>query len=642
MSFVLRARVAAVLGVAGYVSLFIAPVLAEDDSGQVVVTANRVEQPVSDVIGSVTVITREEIERRQVQSLPDLLRGEAGIDVTNNGGLGKLSSVFMRGANPSQTLFLVNGQRLGSATAGTTTIEFIPIDQIERVEIVRGPRSSLYGSDAMGGVIQIFTRQPDGVAASVSYGSYNTQDYSAGFGFNAAGLRVSVNGDYLQSKGFNACYGDGVNFSGGCYIDEPDNDGYRNLSASARVGYAFGTVADLELSTLFAQGYNEYDGSQSAGNEARFRQSVPAIKLTVTPIDAVRVTTNASITQDKSSSFHDGVFVEAFSTPFFPVYGRFNTEKRNASLQTDWTFIKGHTLTVGGDYLQDRIDSDTPYDVTSRSNGGVFAQYLGKFAAQEFSASARHDHNGQFGNADTGSLGWKWFVLDRALAVNAGWGKAFHAPTFNDLYYPTDIYYGGNPNLKPERSRSYELGLSGEYRALSWSAQAFETKTDDLIVLVTDLNDPNFFTTPVNVQSARMRGLEVTTAAQLNALRLSANYTYLDPRSLGGATDRHFLPRRARQSGRIDASYDMGRAQVSATLTAAGPRYDDLANTARLGGYTTLDFNTNVELCKALTLQVRLANFFDRRYETAHFFNQEGRALYVTLRYQGWRHRADQ
>jgi vitamin B12 transporter len=583
-----------------------ATAMAADELEAVVVTAARVEQPISEVIGSVTVITRKEIEQRQVQSVQDLLRGENGIDIANNGGLGKASSIYLRGANSSQTLILVDGVRLGSATLGLTSIEFIPVDQIERIEIVRGPRSSLYGSDAMGGVIQIFTRKNNGVSASVGAGSYSTQNYSAGFGMQGETLRFNVNGNYVQSGGFNAC-----NNGGGCFTTEPDNDGFRNSSGTARVGYTFGKVADLELSTLYAQGLTEFDGSFV--NETRFRNTAPSARLRITPVEALNITLSGGITQDRSDSFKNGVYKS-----------RFNTEKRNAAAQIDWQ-VGQHDIMVGGDYLNDIVDSDTAFVISERDNTGVFAQYLGKLGAHELSASARHDDNEQFGTHNTGNLGWKWFVLERALTINAGWGKAFHAPSFNDLYYP---YGYGNPTLLPERSQSYELGVSGQQQWLNWSLQAYQTQVNDLIAY-------NSAFLPDNISKARLQGVELTLSGNWNNLTAGVNYTAQDPRNRApGANFDHLLARRARQSGRIDVGYNFGAVQVGSTINVVGKRFDDLANNIALPGYTTVDFKADVTLCKGFALQAKLGNFFDRQYETTRYYNQEGRSVYLTLRYQ--------
>ncbi len=508
---------------------------ASTDNGldTIVVTASRIEQPISDVIGSVTVIDRAEIEQRQAQSLQDLLRGEAGIDIENQGGLGKASAIYLRGGNADQTLILVNGQRLGSATTGTTAIEFIPVDQIERIEIVRGPRSSLYGSDAIGGVIQIFTRQADGFNGSATYGYHDTQGYSTGYGFNnPLGLRFSVNGNYLQSNGFNSCSGNPITFAG-CGTYEPDDDGYRNLSGSARIGYAFSKTNDLEFSTLYSHGFTEYDGSFE--NQTRFTESAPAVKWRVQPANDGTLTLSAGETQDKQSNFENGQYMS-----------RFNTDKHLLSAQYDWQTAANQIVTLGGDHVNDVVDSDTQYDQTSRSNTGYFLQYLGKIDAYEVAAAIRRDDNQQFGEHDTGNIGWKWLAADRSLTFNVGWGTAFHAPNFNDLYYPGF----SNPNLMPETSASYELGATGIAGWLSWSLQVYQTKVDNLIAL----NDQFL---PFNIDEAQLRGAELSMNAHWSKWRADVNYTALDPRSRSAdATYNNILPHRARQSGRFSLSYD--------------------------------------------------------------------------------------
>ena len=585
------------------------------DLDTVVVTASRVAQPISDVIGSVTVIDRDEIDRRQSQSLQDLLRGEAGIDIYNNGGLGKVSGIFMRGSNTAQTLILIDGQRLGSATDGTTAIQFIPVDQIERIEIVRGPRSSLYGSDAIGGVIQIFTRKANGFNASLGYGYHNTQTYSAGGGFNQNGFRFNVNGNYMQSNGINACRGSASLFVG-CFADEPDDDRYRNLSGSTHIGYKFNEVADIEVHDLYSTGYTEYDGYY---NQGRFTEHAPGVVLTVTPVKPLTLTLSGSITHDDQDNYHDAQFLS-----------RYNTQKHNASLLGDWNFNPSNDVTIGIDYLRDHIDTvldpadpSVVYAATTRNSHGVFAQYLGKLSDQEISASVRSDDSNQYGTHNTGSIGWKWPAIEKILSFNAGWGSAFHAPTFNDLYFP---YGSGNPNLKPESSRNVELGASGDISIINWSAQVYQNRVDDLIAL-----DSNF--SPINTD-ALLRGAELTTRADWKKFNASLNYTWLDPRNRQqGVNYNKLLPRRARQSGRIEAGYDFKVVQLTGILNVAGPRFDDLANNNRLGGYTTLDLSANWIIQKDFSLQVKLNNVLDHRYETVQYYNQEGRSAYLTLNY---------
>ncbi|HWK75923.1 MAG TPA: TonB-dependent receptor [Povalibacter sp.] len=583
-----------------------------DTVGEVVVTAARLAQPISDVIGSATVITRAEIQRRQAQSIQDLLRGEAGISVANNGGLGKLSSMFIRGAEADQVLVLVDGVRVGSTSAGTTRIEFLPVDQIDRIEIVRGPRSSLYGADAIGGVIQIFTIKGQGPSVSVGGGSHDTYNAAASFGLNNDNAWFSVSGNYVESDGFNSCR---ASFAAGCFTDEPDADGYRNASGSLRAGYRWGEKADIEASALYASGHNEYDGGYT--NETDFVESVFSVKGRFAPTANWNLTAQVGVSHDDADDFKDGAF-----------RGTIDTERRNASVQSDWTLSRDQVVSLGVDYLEDRLDSTTAYDQTSRDNTGVFGQYKGRFGAHEILASVRNDDNEQFGSHTTGNLGWKWFFAD-GLALSAAWGSAFLAPNFNDLYYPGS----SDPNLRPEESDSYEIGLSGSGTPVAWSLSAFQTQIDDLIVFAAVPGTLDFL--PQNISEARIRGVEAEAHTRWNNWSFAANYTYLDPRNRGAGTNYdNYLPRRARQSGRLDVSYSTGAFSVGTIVNVQGSRYDNVANSAELGGYALVDFIGEYRFPGGWSVQGKIANAFDRDYETARFYYQDGRTYFVTLRYQ--------
>jgi vitamin B12 transporter len=583
---------------------------SQDAVSEVIVTAARIAQPLSDVIGSVTVLTRDDVQRRQVQSVQDLLRGEAGINVANNGGLGKLSSMFIRGTDADQVLVLVNGVRVGSTTAGTTRIEFIPVDQIERVEIVRGPRSSLYGADAIGGVIQIFTRDASGPAVSVGGGSHETYNATGSFGLKGENAWVSVTGNYIESQGFNACRPSpqfGGFYSGGCFTDEPDDDGYRNASGSLRTGYRWGDTAEIEANVLYASGHTEYDGS--FGNETDFTEAVYALKGKVAAASNWDLTLQLGLSQDDSDDFSDGTYVSTI-----------DTERRNASLQSDWAVATGQVLTLGVDYLDDSVDSTTLYDETSRDNTGVFGQYAGRFGDHELLASVRSDDNEQFGEHTTGGLGWKWFAEDY-LAFSAAWGTAFLAPSFNDLYYPGF----SNPDLKPEESDSVELGISGTAANTTWSLTGFETNVDNLIAF-----DSATFT-PQNINEARIRGIEAQAQAQLDRWSLGVTYTHLDPRN---RESDNLLPRRPQDAGRIDVSYGTDAFSVGTTVNVAGSRYDDVSNSLKLDGYTTVDLLVRFSFGAGWFVQGKVANAFDEDYETAAYYYQDGRSYFVTLGYQ--------
>jgi vitamin B12 transporter len=605
MSITVRCRVAAVA-----LSIVCTSAIADSgDSGDisldnVIVTATRSREKIEDVIGSVTVITREEIEARQPQTLEELLRAEAGIDFTNNGGPGNLTSIFMRGGNPGQVLVLIDGVRVGSITQGATSYEFIPVNQLERVEIVRGPRSSLWGSEAIGGVIQFFTRKPDGVTASVGTGTEHTYDANAGFGARVDDTWFSILGDRYQTAGFNTCRSPQA-----CFTTEPDRDGFRNTSGSVRLGHAWGEVADIELGTLYAQGLTHYDGTFS--NQSAFREIVPTARAHVRPVNNWDLSLTLGDTHDDQDSRLDGVFVD-----------RFNSERRSATLQSDWRPLAAQLITVGVDYIKDLVDSTTPFDRSSRDNTGVFAVYQGHFGAHELEASVRRDDNQQFGTHTTGNAGWKWF-LSKSLNVVASWGSSFRAPTFNDLYYPGF----SNPNLDPERATNVEMGIGGNIDKQHWSVNAFETRISDLIDL-----DQNFV--PGNVSKARIRGAEGQYSLKLDAWDVRASYTWLDPRNRSeGANRDNILQRRARNSARAQTMYLIGPVSVGTIVTAQGARYNNTANTDRLGGYVLVDLLGEYAVTPQWRVQAKLTNAFDHTYETVHYYNQQGRAFFVSVRY---------
>lgn len=584
------------------------------DLDPIIVTATRTAQTADETLASVTVITREKIERQQASSVQDVLRGVAGLAIANTGGLGKATSVFLRGTESDHVLVLIDGVKVGSATLGTTAFQHIPVEQIERIEIVRGPRSSLYGSEAIGGVIQIFTRKGGGALKPFfSIGGGSHQTYSASAGVSGGGERgwFNVSASGIDTGGFNACDGRPPPGGAGCFTYEPDKDGYRNLSGSLRAGYRFDNGLEMDVRALRAEGKNEFDGRFV--NESESVQQILGGTLRFSPADRWHITLTAGRSRDESDNFKDGAF-----------RSRFDTERDTLSFQNDLSFAPDHLLTVGADYQDDRIDSTTAYAVTSRDNTGLFTQYQGRFGAHDVQLSLRRDDNKQFGNRNTGGAAWG-YAPSEGLRLTASYGTAFKAPTFNELYFPGF----GNPNLRPEESRSFELGLGGKAVWGRWSLNAYETRVDDLIAF-----DAATWA-PVNIDQARIRGLEAVLGTQLGGWDLNTNLTLLDPENRSvGANDGNVLPRRARQSLRLDADRDFGRYRLGATLLAAGKRYDDLANTRALGGYATIDLRAEVALAKDWRVQARVENLFDKDYQTAAFYNQPGRGLYLTLRYQ--------
>ncbi|NIJ75661.1 vitamin B12 transporter [Xanthomonas campestris] len=591
------------------------------DLDQVVVTASRTAQTQDQTLAPVTVIGRAQIERRQVNSLQDLLRGEAGVALANNGGPGKPTSLFLRGTESDQVVVLIDGVRIGSATAGGAALQDLPIEQIERIEIVRGPFSSLYGSEALGGVIQIFTRRPQGrfvPTFSAAAGSDNARRYSAG-------LAGRSGGDLSESGGWysaNAVHDqtDGIN----AYLDtsssdyDPDRDGYRNDSLSVQGGWRFNRQWDADVHALRAQSRNEYDGSAFGGNLSKGVQQAVGGRVRYAPTDALKLTASVGSSSDLSDAYYDGAYLSTY-----------DTRRKQGALQADIAAGAG-LLTVGFDWQRDAIASSDNYDADSRIDRAAFAQWQQSFGAQSLQASLRRNDNSQFGGKTTGSLLWGRDFAEH-LRLSASYGTAFKAPTFNELYYP-DF---GNPLLGPETSRSAELGLRGSYGWGTWTLSAFQTRIDALIAYDASLVDAAHpFGQPNNIDQARIRGVEAGYATELAGWTVRSALTWLQPQADGEVNHGNWLPRRARQSGRIDADRSVGAFGVGASLFGSGKRFDDLANTERLGGYGLLDLRVSYAVIADWQVSLTANNVFDRQYETARWYAQPGRNYLLTLRYQ--------
>lgn len=582
---------------------------------QQIVTATRTAQTVEQSLAAVTVLDRERIERSQAASLPELLKQVPGVSLTNSGGPGKNTSLFMRGSESDHVLVLVDGVKIGSVTGGGAALQDLPLELIERIEVVRGPRSSLYGSEAIGGVIQIFTRKGQGEGAkpffSAGYGTHDS--YSGSIGVSGGDGRgwYSLGASGSDTDGINA---KSVQTSG----YESDADGYRNLSATLSAGYRFDNGLELDANVLRAKSHNDYDSVNSKrtagfGANADGESRVFGTRARFSPLERWAVTLQAGRSEDDSDAYQDGRF-----------YSRFDSRRDSLSWQNDIELAAGHTLTLGVDHQHDEVDSNATYAEDSRDNDGYFAQYLGQAGRHDWQVSLRHDDNEQFGQHDTGNVGYGYGFTDW-LRGSISYGSAFKAPTFNELYYPDY----GNPNLEAETSRSLEIGLAGQHGWGHWAVNAYRTVIDDLIAY-----DASIFG-PANVQEARIRGVELVVGSQLMGWDWSANYSLLEPENRSAGANRgNELTRRAKQLFNFDVDRRLGAFSVGASLHAEGQRYDDLANQNELAGYATLDLRGEYRMSPEWRLQARVANLLDADYETARGYNQPGQAAYLTVRYQ--------
>ncbi|OGS94996.1 MAG: hypothetical protein A3K04_01080 [Gallionellales bacterium RBG_16_56_9] len=521
-------------------------------------------------------------------------------------------------------MVLVDGIKVGSATTGTASFQDIPVAQVERIEIVRGPRASLYGSEAIGGVIQIFTRKGGGAlipSFSATAGSYGTANSTLGLSGGGEQGWFNAKLNQLGTTGFNACRGSLV---AGCFANEPDKDGYRNLSMGLRGGYRFDNRVMADFNALQTNSVSKSDGSNLAGNETKAAQQVLGGSAYFAATEQWNVTLRGGRSQDNSDILFNGVYID-----------HYNTQRDSLTWQNDIALDSRQLVSAGLEYQQDRIASRRIYAQNARSNRALFGQYQGDFGAHSLQASARRDNNQQFGGHNTSSLGYGYAVND-AMRLTASYGTAFKAPTFNNLFWPFVDFgfgfsYAGNPNLRPEQARSSEIGFHYAKEHQSIDVTYFDNRIRGLIA-----SNGLPASTLINIAQVRINGMEAQFKTRVVDWGISGTLTLQDPRQTSGANQGKLLNRRATETMRFEAARDFGAYRLASSLYAEGRRFDDLANTAtkRLGGYGLLDVRAEYRIAQDWLVQGRIDNLLARKYETAQFYNQAGRGLYFTLNYQ--------
>ncbi|ANB01027.1 TonB-dependent receptor domain-containing protein [Ectothiorhodospira sp. BSL-9] len=577
----------------------------------ILVTPTRTAQTTDQTLASVTVIDREEIERLQPKEFADLLKGRAGIGLSQNGPFGKNTSLFMRGTESDHTLLLVDGVRLGSATTGQAAWQFLSPSEIERIEIVRGPRTSLYGADAIGGVIQIFTRDGQGparVRARLGVGSFGSAELGFGVGGSNETTRYDLSAGYFQT--------DGINVRDD--IGNSDRDGYDNFTISGSVIHQLTDDTEVFARLLHSQGETDYDRGSPARDWSEFAQYVSQVGMRSQVNEAWFTQFSVGYSRDDGKNYEDGLFSS-----------RFDTERYQLGWQNDLA-LGTSLLTLGIDFLQDRVTGTGDFDRSSRDNWGGYIQMQTDLGRHSVSGSLRLDDNEAFDSETTGQIAWGYQFTEEVRSW-VSFGTAFKAPTFNELYFPFTVYqggfsYSGNSELEPEKSETYEVGLRYDAGPRFLSATLFESQIDNLIINTGF--DPM---RPENVREARIRGLELEGGLRQGGWMASAAYTHLQPEDRDSGTQ---LQRRSRNTLRLDVDRELSVFTVGGTLLVEGGRYDQQGEQNRVGGYEVLGLRASYAMTEEWTLRAKVDNVFDREYEVVRDYNQPGRAFFVTLNYQ--------
>lgn len=568
------------------------------------ISANRQVQARNDSSAANTVFTRDDIDRLQPTSLTDLLQRVPGVQVAQSGGRGALPNIFIRGTNSAQSLVLVDGQRIGSSSSGDSNLQFISVEQIERVEVLRGSRSAIYGSDAIGGVIQIFTRRSadSGVHGRmrVAAGSNQTWEHSLGLSGGDQRTRFSLGANLDESAG--------IDWTHTSYPSDTDHDGYRNQSLSFTLSHALSDDLEVGFNLLDNRGRSRYDNPFAAEQDPYTDFTVSSasgfIDATVNDRWQSRLELGHSENRDlKRNKLSDERSV-------------FNTYRDSLAWQNDLRLTAQHSLILGADWYEDRLNTgpvfigSTPQSFAedSRWNRAAFIQH--RFQADSFSTELglRRDQNQQYGSQNTWS-GTLTLPLNPDNDLLLSYSEGFRAPNFSDLYYPGY----DNPNLKPEHSKSYEL---------QWRSQLSESSRLEASLYRTDIKDaitPDAEYRPQNIGSARINGFEASLKQEILGWQSNLGLAIIDPRDRDTG---HTLNRRARRTLSLDLDRQFDRLGLGASWQAISNSYNDMENRLSIPGYSLFGLRSSWAVNQELKLDLKLDNVFDKSYSRALYSYQ--------------------
>lgn len=580
-----------------------------------VVTANRFEQDIKSTLAPISIITRQDIASLRAQSAFDVLKTLPGIEINSLGSKSNETSIFIRGTASKHTLVLLDGVRLNSATAGGASIGLIPASAIEKIEVVRGPRAAIYGSDAVGGVISISTIPEGGSIheGTLATGSNNSNQQT----WRSVGqLSETTKGNFLYNR--------------------EKSDGYR-IYEGAGSEEESGYDSEVILGSLNHQVNDQFSvflSGFSQGSESEYADAYGGPKK-VSEVDAYSLSTG--------TRFSKGDFLSSLELGLMKTVGadgnadgttaktEISSKRESVSWVNTYTVSQGIVVNGGVDYYKEHASrgaaNTTSYEKETKDNKAIFITSSASFLdAGTVEASVRYDDDSAFGGHDTWNLAAGYYVTDSIEAI-ASIGTAFKAPTFNDLYWPGS----GNPDLKPETSESKEVGLRGYHNAFDWSVTGYQTDIEDMIDWAPTPAGP---WVPSNVDNVEIKGLEVEVSFEVASISNRIVADWKDPKD---KKDGSQLIRRAKENFKWVAAYQYEDFDLGINVNYTGDRKDKSGET--LKAYTTADIGLGYQVTDSLSTDLRLSNVFDEEYKTAlgangNYYIGEGRAYYLSASYQ--------
>ena len=586
-----------------------------------VVTANRFQQPVNTVLAPTDVVTREDIQRWQSKDLNDVMRRLPGVDIAQYGGIGQSSSLFVRGTEARHVLVLIDGVPMARAGIGNAIdIGQIPVSLVQRIEYIRGPRSAVYGSGAIGGVVNIITMSDDERAQiNAGMGTNGYQNYDGAINQRFGDTMVTAAGAYQTTKGFNVQ-------PDSTYADDSDRDGYRNKLFWGGVQHKFNDSVSgffrgygYSSNTDYDQGSGGYAGG---GDESQnYTQSWDTGLNYHSGIYSSQLIANYQHLKNYNYNAQDGRYAASASLD--------NMEQRY--IQWGNNVEVGHGSVSGGvDWKQEKLQSSgtSSTDIYKRDTTGLYLTGQQQIDKVTLEASGREDHDEQFGWHGTWQTAAGWEFVDD-YRVTLSYGTGFLAPSLGQQFGAERFGIASNPNLKPEESKQWEAGLEGLTGPLDWRLSTYRYEINNLI----DYDNSAYY----NVKSATIKGLEWTGNVTTGPVDHHLTLQYIDPRD--DETNK-VLARRAKQQVKYELTgqiYDLG---WNVAYQYLGQRYDNAydattytSHTVKLGGVSVWDIGLSYPMTSHLTVRGKIANLFDKDYETAYGYQTAGREYYLSGSY---------
>jgi len=587
--------------------------------GQIVVTATRTEEPAGSVPSSLTVITSDEIEKKQATTVLEVLREVPGLDVVQSGGPGKESSVLIRGGNSGHTLVMIDGVQVNSPTLGSYNFADLTVDNIERVEIIRGPQSTLYGSDAMAGVINIITKKGKGapkITVSAEAGSFSTYREAVSISGGSDKNTFSISFSRVDTDGISVASEKNGN---------TEDDGYKNTTAAARLGYRLSENIDLDLTLRSTDSKNDLDavGADDLNYTQESKSLLASASVNHTVSDIWDHSLQISLTdegleyKDPDTSWNNAEIDARIETADW---------QHNLSLLDDT-----NTLTFGYEYEKQEGSNNSASFDNSIYNSAFYLQDQMSFYNDDLNLSAglRNDDHSRFGDKTTYRLAASYLFATSGTRVKGSWGRGFKAPTLNDLFYQDPWGSRGNPDLQSEESKGFDIGVEQPFSdaGLTISATYFQSDYDNLIDWV---EYAPWAYEPQNIADSGVKGWEFGLEAKPAAgayIKASFTITKTEDKSTGKE-----LARRPENKGSLSLGWQPEKASIDLTVNYAGQRWSDSKNTEKLDSYTKADLALACKITNIVTLFGRVENLTDEEYEEVKGYQTPGQSYYGGLK----------